>query len=88
MNHHEAAAAEIAGARIGDSQRKTDCDSGVDGIAAHLENIDADPGGARFLRHHHAVAGGDRFAGGTARSVDSSAGPLCPTDGRLLQAAR
>ena len=59
MDHHEAAAAEIAGARIGHRQREADRDRSVDRIAAPLQNIDADAGGDRLLRDHHAVRGGD-----------------------------
>ena len=55
VDHHEAAAADIAGARIGHGQRKADRDRGVDRVAAAVEDLDADAGGAAFLRHHHAV---------------------------------
>ena len=55
VNHHEAAAADIAGARIGHSHREADRDRGIDRVAAALQNIDADPRGQRLLRHHHAV---------------------------------
>ena len=70
MDHHEAAAAEIAGARIGDRERKADRDRGIDRVAAAVEDLDADAGGAFLLRHHHAVAGEDRRRranGGRAR---------------------
>ena len=59
MDHHEAAAAEIAGARIGDRQREADRHRGVDRVAAAVEDRDADAGGAALLRHHHAVVGED-----------------------------
>ena len=59
MNDHKAAAADIAGARIGHGQREADRDRGVDRIAALLQNVGADPRGHRLLRHHHAVRGGD-----------------------------
>ena len=55
MNHHEAAAADVAGARISDGERETDGDRGVDGIAAAIENLDADARGDALLRDHHAV---------------------------------
>ena len=55
MNHHEAAAADVAGARIGDRERKTDRDRGIDRIAAALEHVDADARRARLLRDDHAV---------------------------------
>ena len=60
MDDHEAAAADVAGARIGHRHREADRDRGVDGIAAALEHLDADAGGALLLRHHHAVALEDR----------------------------
>ena len=56
VDHHEAAAADIAGARIGDGERKADRDGRIDRVAAAVENLDADAGGAPLLRHHHAVA--------------------------------
>ena len=63
MNDHEAAAAEIAGARIGDRHRKADRDRGIDRIAAARQHVGADAGRAAFLRDHHAVSGGDRLRG-------------------------
>ncbi len=42
MDQHEAAAAEIAGARIGHRQRKADGDRGIHRIAALPQNVDAD----------------------------------------------
>ena len=60
MDHHEAAATEIAGARIGDRQCKTGSDRRIYRVAAAVEDLDADAGGAFLLRHHHAVAGEDR----------------------------
>ena len=60
MDHHEAAAAEIAGARIGDREREADRHRRVDRVAAAIENFDADAGGAALLRHHHAAVGEDR----------------------------
>ena len=61
MDHHEAAAADIAGARIGHRHREADRDRGIDRVAAALEDVGADARRARLLRHHHAVAGGDRL---------------------------
>ncbi len=55
VNHHETAAADIAGARIADGERKTDRDRGIHRIAALLQDIDADMRRACLLRHHHAV---------------------------------
>ena len=60
MDHHEAAAADIAGARIGDREREADRHRGVHRVAAAVEDFDADAGGAALLRHHHAVVGEDR----------------------------
>ena len=60
VNHHEAAAADIAGARIADGERETDRDGGIHRIAALLQDVDADMRRAGLLGHHHAVAGGDR----------------------------
>ena len=60
VDDHEAAAADITGARIGDGQRKADRHRGIDGVAAAVEDLDADAGGARLLRHHHAVVREDR----------------------------
>ena len=64
MNHHEAAAADVAGARIGDGQRKAGGDRGVDRIAALPEDVGADLRGEPFLRHHHAMLGRDGANGG------------------------
>ena len=61
VDQHEAAAAEIAGARIGHRERKADRDRGIHRIAALLQNVDADARRDRFLRHHHAVLGDDRL---------------------------
>ncbi len=64
---HVAAAADIAGAGIGDRHCKPGGDRGVDRVAALLQHGEADPRGARFLRDHHAVAGFDRFRMGGRR---------------------
>jgi hypothetical protein len=55
MDHHEAAAADIAGARISHGKRKADRDRSIDGIAALLENVGADARRESLLRHDHAV---------------------------------
>src|SRR5215831_9296706 len=72
VDQHVAAAPDIAGARIGHRQRETGRDRGVDGVAALLENLDADARGARLLRGHHAVARRDRLdaRGGYGRGID------------------
>ena len=59
MNHHEAAAADVSGARIGDSHCKAGGDRGIDRIAALPQDVGADLRGDPFLRHHHAVFGKD-----------------------------
>ena len=46
MDHHEATAADVAGARICDRKRETDRDRRIDGIAAAIKNFNADAGGA------------------------------------------
>ena len=61
MDHHEAAAADVAGARIGHRHGEADRDRGIDRVAAALEHLGADQRGAALLRHHHAVLGGDRL---------------------------
>src|SRR5947209_2502336 len=72
VDHHVAAAADIAGARIGHSQREAGRDRGVDGVAALLEHLDADARGAPFLRDHHALARRDRLdaRGGYGCGID------------------
>jgi hypothetical protein len=55
MDHHEAAAADIAGARISHGKSKTDRDRGIDGIAALLQDVSADARSESLLRHDHAV---------------------------------
>ncbi len=60
VDHHVAAAADIAGARIGHRQRKAGRHRGIDRVAAALQDVDADACRARFLRHHHTVARRDR----------------------------
>ena len=57
MNHHEAAAADVSGARIGHGKRKAGGDRGVDRVAALPQDIGADLRRELFLRHHHAVFG-------------------------------
>ena len=59
VDDHEAAAADVSRARIGDGQRKAGRDRGVDRIAALPQDIGADLGADLLLRHHHAVLGGN-----------------------------
>ena len=63
VDQHEAAAADIAGARQGDREREADRHRRIDRIAAEAEHVPADPGGGRLLRDHHAVPCGDRKRG-------------------------
>ena len=41
LDDHEAAAADARGVRLEDAQRETRGDGGVDGVAAHLQDLDA-----------------------------------------------
>jgi hypothetical protein len=73
MNHHETAAADISGARIGDGKRKAGGDRGIDRVAALPENIGADLRGEPFLRHHQAMLGRDGAnRGEIGRRVDTA----------------
>ena len=64
MDQHEAAAADIAGARQGDGERKADRDRRIDGVAAALQDVEPDPRRRRLLGHDHAMPGDDRTRGG------------------------
>ena len=64
MDHHEAAAADIAGARIGHRKGKAGGDGSIDRIAALPEDIGADLRGELFLRHHHPVLSRNSANGG------------------------
>ena len=66
MDDHEAAAADIARARIGHGHRETGCDRGIDGVAATPQHVGADLRRSSLLRHHHAVFG-DNGVNGIAR---------------------
>src|SRR5262245_49764367 len=57
VDHHEAAAADISGARISHRQREAGRDRGIYRIAALPKDIGADDGGELLLCHHHAVFG-------------------------------
>ena len=76
MDEHEAAAAEIAGFRQSDGERKTDGDRGIDRIAAAAEDIDADLGRLLLLRRDHAVQSTGR------RELALGAGPLASEGGK------
>ena len=83
MNHHEAAAADVAGARIGDGQRKAGGDRGIDRIAALPQDVGADLRGEPLLRHHHAMLGGDGANGG---EIGRRVGAALLRNGRRPQA--
>ena len=59
MNHHEAAAADVSGARIGDGKRKAGGDRGVDRIAALPEDVGTDLRSKPLLCHHQTMLGRD-----------------------------
>ena len=71
MDDHEAAAAEIAGARVGHRHGEADRDRGIHRIAASLQNVDTDARRQWLLRHHHAVT-----ANGGLRLADLGVRPL------------
>ena len=60
-DEHEAAAAEIAGAGVGDGEGKAHRCGRIDGVAAGLQNGHAGVGGVRFAGDHHGLAGADRL---------------------------
>ena len=60
----------IAGVRMRHRERKADRDGGIDRVAALLQDLDADAGGALLLRHHHAV-----LARPTGRTMPPSGSP-------------
>ncbi len=61
MNHHEAAAADIARARIGHGHREAGGDRRVDGVAALPHDLGADARRNLLLRHDHAMFGKGRM---------------------------
>jgi len=63
VDHHEAAAADIARARIAHGQREAGGDRRIDRVAALAQYIGADPRPDLLLRHHHAVFGDDGMNG-------------------------
>jgi hypothetical protein len=64
LDHHEAAAAQIAGFRQCHREGKTDGDGGVHRIAALTKNLHADPRSTRLLADDHAVLGMHVAVGG------------------------
>ena len=78
MDQHVAAAADIAGPRIGHRERETRRHGRVDRIAALLEHFDTDACCAAFLRNHDAVGRRHRLDGRAARGCDiGKRGRLC-----------
>ena len=74
VNHHEAAAADVPRARIGHGHRKTGGHRRIDRVAATPQHVGTDPRRDFFLRHHHAVFGGDGMNGVRGRRrVDTAA---------------
>ena len=67
MDQHEAAAAEVAGARQGDGEREADRDRRVDRVAAALQDVEPDARRRRLLGDDHAMPGHDRTRGGEGR---------------------
>jgi hypothetical protein len=59
LDGHEAAAADVAGRREDHAQCVADGNRGVDGVAALLQDIDADLGRKMLARDDHAVARSD-----------------------------
>ncbi len=63
MNHHEAAAAEVATARIGDGLGVTHCHRGIYGVASLFEDLDAHVRCQMLRGDHHAVSRFQRWFG-------------------------
>jgi len=55
LHHHEAAAADARRVRFEDAEGESGGDGRVDGVAAHLEDLDADTGRLGFRRGDDAV---------------------------------
>ena len=67
INQHEAAAAEVAGARHGDGERESDGDRRIDGVAPAFQDVQPDARGRCFLTDDHAMPGDHRACGGEGR---------------------
>ena len=70
LDGHEAAAADVAGRGEHHAERVADGDRRVDGVAALLQDVDADLGREVLARDHHAVARADRQRRGRMRGID------------------
>ncbi len=67
MDKHEAAAAEVAGARQGHRKREADRHRRVDRVAAEPQDVEADLRGRCLLGHNHAVLRDNGQRGGEGR---------------------
>ncbi len=72
VDHHEAAAADVAAARLDHRQGIADRHRCIDGIAALLENLQADLGGIVLGGDHHCMFGRHRLCGQPRRVVASA----------------
>src|SRR4249919_4236969 len=61
MDNHETAATDIAGTRIRDRERETDCDRCVNRIATAIENFNADARCMLLLGDDHTIVRMDRL---------------------------
>jgi hypothetical protein len=68
MDRHEPAAADIAAARVDDSERIADRNRRIDRIPASLKHAHPSLGGQPMRGHHHTVLGLDRRGGPYERS--------------------
>ena len=68
MEEHESAAADVAGERVGDSERESGGHRGVDGVAAPLQDFQAGPGREVVAGHDHPLLGFHGCALGEQRS--------------------
>jgi hypothetical protein len=55
MDNHESPAADVARARICNREGETNCDRRIDRVAAAIENLSTDAGGALFLRNNQGI---------------------------------
>ena len=67
INHHEAAAPEVACGRPSHGQRKAGRDGGIDGVTALLQNLYTDVGCNGVDGHNCGVCERDRLSGGLRR---------------------
>ena len=76
VDEHEATAADVAGARQGNGEGKTNRHGGIDGVTTLLQDVAADGRGERFLRGDHAVFRPDGMLDGVF-GVDGFADDRC-----------